>query len=522
MGDSHKNERAITGAASIIGGATVVSRVLGYIRDAVIAYVFGAGLHSDAFFMAFRISNLLRRLLGEGALTSTFIPIFTEEMGKRDKKELRDMTSTVFTVFAIILIALAGAGMIFSRQIVTIMSPGFAADPLKFSLTINLTRIMFPFMLTVGLMAIAMGVLNSYRHFAIPAISPALFNIVIIISIFAFIPFLDEPIYAVAIGVLIGGAVQFIIHVPWLVRYGMSPRPLFNFKDPAIKKIFLLMAPAAFATGIYQLNIFVTLWFSSQLASGSVSYLYYSGRIMELPLGVFGVAISSAALPSLSAQVANKDWEGFKSSISFAVRLVNFIMLPATIGLLILSYPIIDILFRRGHFGPEAAHETAIALGYYAIGLVPVAGSRILISVFYSLKDTITPVWASAAAFIANLILCIVLVGPLKHGGLALATSISSIVNVAILLVILKKRYGRIGGRVMLVSAGKAALASIAMGAVIFIIIFKTGFTTDGAVYKSVFLALSLVAGIAVYLITARLLKTSEVMFLKGFLKKNR
>ncbi|MBI5453945.1 MAG: murein biosynthesis integral membrane protein MurJ [Deltaproteobacteria bacterium] len=520
MTQSH--ERKITGAASIVGGATVLSRILGYIRDAAVAYAFGAGLYADAFFMAFRISNLLRRLVGEGALTSTFIPIFTEEMGERSKESTRDLVSSVFTLFAIILIILTLLGVIFSREIVLLMSPGFATDALKFSITVDLTRLMFPYMVFIGLMAIAMGVLNSYRHFAAPAIAPVFFNIAIILCIFAVAPFLDTPVYALAIGVLLGGFLQMFLQVPYLKKYGMSPRPRFHFRDEAIKKIFILMGPAAFGMGVYQLNNFVILWFSSHLAEGSVSYLYYAGRLMELPLGVFGVAVSTAALPSLSEHVAKKDWEGFRSSLSFALRIVNFVTIPATVGLFVLSYPITEVLFRRGEFGAEASAGTAVALYYYALGLVPVSTSRILTSVFYSVKDTATPVWIAFFAFIANAVFCFILVGPMGHAGLALATSLSSAVNMVALLLVLKKRFGRFGGRLIFTSALKSSVASLIMGGAIYLIIFKADFDLMGVMMKAVLLSFCLVIGLVVYIGAARALSTPEMTFLKGILKKGR
>lgn len=520
MADSH--ERKITGAASIVGSATVLSRILGYIRDAAVAFVFGAGMYSDAFFMAFRIANLLRRLLGEGALTSSFIPIFTEELNSRSKDGTRRLVSSVFTLFAIIFLALAVLGMVFSREIVWLMSPGFAADPVKFALTISLTRLMFPYMIFVGLMAIAMGVLNSLRHFTAPALSPVFFNIAIIFSIFAVTPFLATPVYALAIGVLSGGFLQFALQLPYLKRFGYAPRPLFNFRDPAIKKIFMLMGPAAFGIGVYQLNIFVTLWFSSKLPEGAVSYLYYAGRLMELPLGVFGVAVSTAVLPSLSEHVSRGEWDKFKGSLSFAVRIVNFVTIPATIGLFVLSYPIIEMLFKRGEFGSEAAFGTAVALYYYAIGMVPVSIARILASVFYSLKDTATPVWAAVVTFVFNVIFCFALVGPLGHGGLALATSLSSIINVILLFVILRVRFGRFGGRAILSSSLKSAAASILMGAVTYIIISRAGFTLLGAPAKTGVMALCLGAGVLTYALASRLLGIPEMMFLKGILVKRK
>ncbi len=519
MAEKVSHERKITGAASIVGAATVLSRILGYVRDAAVAYVFGAGLYSDAFFMAFRVANLLRRLVGEGALTSSFIPIFTEEMNQRSKESARDLVSSVFTLLTIALIVLTAIGMIFSKEIVWLMSPGFAADPEKFRLTVNLTMFMFPYMVFIGLMAVAMGVLNSYRHFTAPALSPVFFNIVMIVCLFALVPFLATPVYALAIGVLFGGFAQFALQLPYLKRFGMVPRPLFHI-DPAIKKILVLMGPAAFGVGVYQLNIFVTLWFSSQLAEGSVSYLYYAGRLMELPLGIFGVAVSTAVLPSLSEHAAKNEWDEFRGSLSFAVRIVNFVTIPAMVGLLVLSYPIVDVLFRRGEFGEAASNGTAIALLYYAVGLVPVSISRIITSVFYSLKDTATPVWVALASFVFNVIFCFALVGPLGHGGLALATSLSSIINVAFLFIVLRKKFGRFGGRFILSSSIRSTAASIIMGAVIYLIMFRSGFAVHSVAMRTMIIGGCLTAGFLTYVIAAKFMRVQEITFLKGILRK--
>ncbi|MBI1911807.1 MAG: murein biosynthesis integral membrane protein MurJ [Deltaproteobacteria bacterium] len=522
MSAKNSHERRITGAASIVGSATILSRILGYIRDAAVAFVFGAGMFADAFFMAFRIANLFRRLVGEGALTSSFIPIFTEELNLRSKESIRGLVSSVFTLFAIILIIMTILGMVFSREIVLFMSPGFASDPQKFEATVNLTQLMFPYMVFIGLMAIAMGVLNSLKHFTAPALAPVFFNLAIIACVFGVAPFLNTPVYALAIGVLIGGVLQFGLQLPYLKRYGMMPGIRFNFKDPAIMKIFTLMGPAAFGVGVYQLNIFVTLWFSSQLAEGSVSYLYYAGRLMELPLGVFGVAVGTAVLPSLSEHVAKKDWDGFRGSLTFALRIVNFVTIPATIGLFVLSYPIIEVLFKRGEFGNEATYGTAVALYYYAIGLIPVSISRILTSVFYSIKDTATPVYVALVSFIFNVIFCFALTGPMGHGGLALATSLSSAINMIVLFLILKKRFGRFGGSEIFSSALKSGAASAVMGIVTYLVIRWTGFEGMGAATKSGVIALCLLIGVVTFVTVAKLLKSPEVAFLKGILKKRR
>ncbi|MBI5886579.1 MAG: murein biosynthesis integral membrane protein MurJ [Deltaproteobacteria bacterium] len=515
--DEH-HKKKITGAASIIGSATVLSRIAGFVRDAAIAYIFGAGMYADAFFMAFRIANLLRRLVGEGALTSSFIPIFTEELHLRTQEGARELLSKIFTLLFIVLIVLSALGMIFSREIVYIMSPGFAADPVKFDITVKLTRIMFPYMIFVGLMAIAMGALNSVKHFGAPAISPVFFNLTIIAAIFSLVPLFSTPVYALGAAVLAGGFIQCAIQFPYLKKFAMMPHPNFSFKDPAIRKILLLMGPAAFGVGIYQLNIFVTLWFSSQLPEGAVSYLYYAGRLMEVPLGIFGVAIATAALPSLSEHAAKHEWDQFRSSLSFALRIVNFVCIPATIGLFVLSYPIIDVLFRRGEFGTTATAGTAVALYYYALGLVPISVARILSSVFYSLKDTATPVYAAIAAFFVNAVLCYALIKPLGHGGLALATSISAAINAAILLIILKKKFGRFDGRQILASASKSGAAAVIMGAIIYLLVSFAG--DMGRVALAASIAIGCGGGIIIYIILAKFFGTPEVVFLKDIFRR--
>ena len=514
------HEHKITKSASVVGIATVLSRILGYTRDACIAYVFGAGIYSDAFFVAFRIANFLRRLLGEGALTSSFIPIFTEERLVRDKDGANALVSSVLTLFTLILIGLSVLGIIFSKQLVWLMSPGFASDPEKFAVTVTLTQLMFPYMVFVGLMAIAMGVLNSFKKFAAPAISPVFFNLSLILSVFVITPFFTKSVYALSIGVLLGGFLQFAVQIPFLKKVGITIRPLFKFSDPAIKKIFLLMLPAAFGVGVYQFNIFVTLWFASKLEGGSVSYLYYAGRIMELPIGIFSDAVGTAVLPSLCEHVIKGEWDAFKGSLAFALRIVSFVTIPATVGLIVLSYPIVETLFRRGQFNLGAASATSAVLSFYAIGLVPISACRLLTAVFYSLKDTVTPVWIAFASFIVNLILCIVLVGPLKYGGLALATSLSGFVNMFGLFIMLKLRFGTFGGRAILVSALKSSAAALITGVVVYLMVAKLGYAGMGTSLKPAFIVVTVVIGVLTYIGTSRVFRSPELTFLKTFLRR--
>ncbi|MBI5599395.1 MAG: murein biosynthesis integral membrane protein MurJ [Deltaproteobacteria bacterium] len=514
------DEKNITKAASIMGSATMLSRVMGYLRDAVIAYIFGAGMSADAFFIAFRVSNLLRRLVGEGAMTSSFIPIFTDCLADRTKDEVKGFVSGFFTLFFLILVVLAIAGMLFSEGLVNVMSPGFAGVEDKFRLTVSLTRFMFPHMVFVGLMAAAMGVLHSLRQFIAPAVSPILFNIAIILSALVVAPFLKEPVYALAFGVVVGGALQVAMQIPFLKRHGLVPRPSLRLNDPYIKKVFVLMGPALIGIGVYQLNVFVTTRFASRLAEGSVSYLYYASRLMELPLGIFGVAFTQALLPSLSEFVTKKDFASFKGSLSFTMRMVNFVNIPATVGLMVLGLPIIDILFTRGSFGGADAANTAFALTFYALGIVPVASSRVLVSVFYSLKDTLTPVIGALMSFAFNIAMCLILIKPLRHGGLALATTLAAVVDLVFLSVALRLKVGNFGVKGIVSSALKSVAAAALMGVAVYAIIHYSGWHGLEKLARAAVLSASIGSGGVIYLVACRAFGAPEVAFLKELVEE--
>ncbi len=521
----------IVGAASVMGSATMLSRVLGYIRDAVIAYIFGASVSADAFFVAFRISNLFRRLVGEGALTSSFIPIFTELISIRSKEELRAFVLRFFLLFSCILVVLAALGVFFTPWLVSVMAPGFVITADKFDLTVTLTRFMFPYVVFIGLMAIAMGILNSYRHFAAPALSPVLFNITLIFMTLVVAPFMRSPVYALAIGVVIGGFFQFALQLPFLARYEMLPKNL-SLKisssvlstangtsvDKPVSRILLLMGPALLGIGVYQLNIFVTLRFASHLPQGSITYLYYAGRLMELPLGVFGVAIAQAVLPALSTMVVSKDMDGFRSSLSFALRLVNFVNIPAMVGLFVLSIPIIDLLFVRGRFSSQDGLLTSYALSFYALGIVPVAASRIVVAVFYSLKDTKTPLIGALITFAVNIVACLLLVGPLGHGGLALATTLSSLVNLIFLGYMLRLRVGGFELASIFSSGIRSSIAALLMAIVLYLSIYWLQFGALTLALKVISLIGIIAIGAVVYMVASYILKVPEQAILKEIL----
>lgn len=505
----------ITKAASVVGSATFISRILGYARDAVIAAYFGAGSSADVFFIAYRIPNFFRRLVGEGALTVSFIPVFTEEITISSRDRAKTLAARAFTFFAVILVALTTVGIIFSQQIVEITAPGFANMPNKLVMTISLTKWMFPFLFFICLVALGMGILNSLKHFAAPALSPVWFNLSMIGSTVLLIPFFKEPVYALAFGVVFGGVLQFLYQLPYLKRYDMFPSLDFNFKDPAIKKIVLLMLPAALAAGVDQINILIISRFASGLKEGSISYLYYADRIVELPMGVFVIAVATAVLPSMSEHAVKEDWSGFKESLSFAIRLVNFITIPATVGIIALGTPIIAMLFQRGEFGPEATKETVYALYFFSIGLAAFGGRRILVSAFYSLKDTLTPVIISCIAVGANIIFSYLLIGPLKHGGLALAASLSAIVNLLILFLILRKRMRGIGGKSIMSSAVKVIASSAPMGAGVYAISLLVDWSNGGITALKLFvLSLAIAFGVTCYALFARVFRSPEMAFI--------
>lgn len=458
----------MTRAAGVVGGATAISRVLGYVRDAVVAYFFGATMSADAFFVAFRIPNLLRRLFAEGSLTIAFVPVFSEYLEKKGKDEALKMAGAAFRLLGLILAGVTILGVVFAPAIVKVIAPGFAQDPEKLALTVTLTRITFPYIFFIGLVALCMGILNTMRHFAAPALAPVFLNIAMIGSVALFASRFDPPILALAIGVIIGGVLQLALQAPFMAKKGFSLFGELTLSHPGIKQVAILMGPAVFGAAVYQINIVVGTILASLLPSGSVSYLYYADRLTQLPLGVFGIALATATLPSLSRQAAKNDMAGLKDSFSYSMGLVFFISAPAAVGLIILGEPIVAFLFQRGAFDQEATRLTAQALLCYALGLCAFSGVRIVVSVFYALQDTVTPVRIAVISLAANIVFSLALMGPMLHAGLALATSLASVLNLALLTCLLRKKLGLLHGKKILFSLLKSFLCAIGMGVVIY------------------------------------------------------
>ncbi len=469
-------------------------------------------MEADAFFVAFRIPNTLRRLVGEGALTVAFIPVFVEER-QQNEENAWTFAYIVLTLLTLILFFMTVLGILFTPVLIRVLAPGFRPSPEKFALAAYLTRITFPYIFFISLAALAMGILNSLQHFLSSALAPAMLNISLIGSAFLICPRLDQPVAGLAIGVILGGIMQLLFQMPALVRRGFRYRIRFDYKNPAVRKVGILLLPALFGLAVHQITVFVGTILASFLADGSVSYLYFAYRLIEFPLGIFGMAVATAVLPTMSSQSAQGQYDQLVETLSFALRLVLFIMIPSMVGLIVLRVPIVALLFQRGKFTFTATQATAQAVLYYAPGLFAIAGVRIIVPVFYSLKDTSTPVKCGAAAVGMNIVASLLLMGPLQHGGLALATSISSFFNLFLLIWLLRKRLGDIKWGHIFHSMCKVSIASVAMG-------FCCAPFVSSATQHFWSFFLAILVGIVVFLICAWLLKSEELLFLKALIKK--
>ncbi|MFP3928755.1 MAG: murein biosynthesis integral membrane protein MurJ [Desulfobacteraceae bacterium] len=459
--------RQVGRAAGTVGFFTLMSRILGLIRDMVVAGFFGSGMAADAFFVAFRIPNLLRRLFAEGSLSIAFIPVFTEYLQKKSREEAMELVRVTLTLLSVLLAAVALAGVLFSPWIVRLQAFGFGGAGPKYELTVLLTRITFPYIFLISIVALFMGVLNSLRRFAAPAAAPVFLNLGIIGAVYWISPRLSEPVVGLAVGVIIGGLLQVLLQIPFLKDLGVSLRPAWQPAHPAVKRMGRLMLPAIFGSAVYQLNQFVGTLLASFLPEGSVSWLYYADRLVQFPLGVFAIAVSTAALPSLSRQAVEPGLHAFKQTLSYAMRLVFFITLPAMTGLIVLAPLIVRVLFERGAFDPAATQMTARALVLYSVGLWAFSGIRVLVAAFYALQDTKTPVKAATMALFLNAGLSLALMGPLAHGGLALALSLASGGQFIVLGLFLQRYAPGWASRDIVISLARSTGASAVMGAVL-------------------------------------------------------
>ena len=413
------------------------------------------------------------------------------------------------------------AGILFSPWIVAVMFPGFKAVPGKFELTVLLNRLMFPYIFFISLVALCMGILNTLRHFFTPAISTVFLNVSMILGALLLRGYFDVPIIALAVGVLVGGCVQLIMQLPVLWKKGFPFRLNFDFSNPDVRRIALLMLPATFGVGVYYLNITVSAILASLLPQGSVSYLYYAQRLFEFPQGIFTVSVAQAVLPSMSKQAAEGDMAGMKESLAFGLRLTLFITIPAMAGLLACSTPIFSLLFMGGEFDYAKAVNSAQALLYYSLGLSFVAMTRVLAPAFYALKDTRTPVSTAFVAFLLNVVFSLVLMKPLLHGGLALATTLSALANMLLLLWLLRRKIGPFGGRLIISSGIKSLLASLPMIVAVYYVCKLADWALPGhKLTKLLVLGGAIGSGVVVYAVLAHLLRSNEALEMISILRK--
>ncbi len=456
----------------------MASRLLGLAREQVMAAWFGAGMQTDAFNVAFRVPNLLRDLFAEGALSAAFVPTFTEADHKEGRARAWRLGAQVLNALALSLAGLTVLGWFITPLLVRLLAPGFADEPGKLELTIELSRIMLPFLLFVALAAAVMGMLNAVRRFTVPALAPVFLNVGMIAGGLALIPVFQAagrpPILAMAVGVLLGGFLQFAVQLPTLWRMGFRPAWPPELSHPGVRRIATLMVPATIGLAATQLNLFVNTILASTLVEGSVSWLAYAFRLMQLPIGVFGVAIATVSLPAVARHAVGGDLRGLRATLAAAVRLVFALTLPATFGLYALAGPLVRLLYERGRFHAADTDRTAAALAAYCVGLCAYAAVKVLVPAFYALGDTKTPVRASFLSVAVNLAGNLALMGPLGHVGLALSTSLTMLFNFAQLSWALRRRLGRFEGRALLSTLARTAIPAAIMAGIVRGLVFLT------------------------------------------------
>ena len=426
-------------AAATVGGMTLISRVLGFVRDTIVARVFGAGAATDAFFVAFKIPNLLRRLFAEGAFSQAFVPILAEYKNRRGLDETRLLVDHVTGVLALALVVVSILGVLAAPAIVYISAPGFVASPDKFDTTVLLLRIIFPYIFFISLVALAAGILNTFGRFSVPAFTPTLLNLAFIIGALFGAPYFDPPILALAWAVLAGGVIQLAFQLPFLWRLRLLPRPRLARNHPGVGRIFKLMGPAVLGVSVAQISLIINTIFASFLENGSVSWLYYADRLMEFPTGLLGVALGTILLPSLAKHYADESPEEYSRLLDWGLRLTLILALPAAVALAALSLPLTTTLFGYGKFSDHDALMTQQALVAYSVGLLGLILVKVLAPGFYARQNIRTPVKIAIFTLIATQIMNLIFVGPLRHAGLALAIGLGACINAGLLFYQLRK-----------------------------------------------------------------------------------
>ena len=464
--------KALLKSTGIVSAMTSLSRVTGFVRDMVYAQMFGAGAGTDAFFVAFRIPNFLRRLFAEGAFSQAFVPVFSEYQTQRSRAELQELVDQVAGTLGAILLLITAIGVLAAPVLILLFAPGFTADAGKYELTVEMLRITFPYLLFISLTAFAGGVLNSCGKFAIPAVTPVLLNLTMIAAALWLAPRLEQPVVGLAWGVFIAGIIQLSFQIPFLRQVKLLPRPRWGWAAQGVQQILKLMLPALFGSSVAQVNLLIDTLLASFLVSGSVSWLYYSDRLVEFPLGIFGVALGTVILPKLSRHHANAETGHFSHTLDWALRWALLIGVPATVALIILSGPLLSALFQYGEFDARDVVMSSRSLMAFALGLVAFMLIKVLAPGFYARQDTRSPVKYGLIAMGANTAMVLLLIWPLAHAGLALATSLAAFLNAGLLFFNLRRRdiYRPRAGWVKFLA--QLVAANLAMGLVLW---FGTG-----------------------------------------------
>lgn len=487
-------------STSTVAFFTLLSRIMGFARDIILASIFGAGGLFDAFVVAFRLPNFLRRLFGEGAFAQAFVPILAEQRVNQSHEEVQAFVDHVAGTLTTIVAGVVVLSEIFAPILIMIFAPGFLRDPARFHIAVHMIHIMFPYLLLIVLTAFAGAILNTCGVFAAPAFTPVLLNIALIGVALLWAPHASKPIYVLAWGVMIGGLAQMLIQIPFLKRVNLMPRFRINFRDPGVIRVMKRMLPALFGVSVAQISLLVDNMFASFLPAGSISWLYYSDRLIYFPLGIIGVALATVVMPYLSKNHAQKDEKIFSATLDWALRCTLFIGLPCAVGLFILAGPILSTLIHYGKFNNNDVIMTAKSLSAFAVGLPAFMLIKILASAFYSRQMIRTPVKIAAIALVVNLMLNAILIFPLKHAGLALSTSISSTVNAGLLWTLLIKQNIFAPSRVWRKTIMRLVIANGAMALVIY---FMAGSLTPwlgwDAMTRILHLILILFAGMASY-----------------------
>lgn len=525
---THGSHGSLARSAGLIGAFTLVSRVLGFVRDILMARWFGTGLAAEAFVVSFKLPNLFRDLVGEGAMNAAIVPVLSETRALKGEAEFRRLVGALGIWILAVLAGITAFGVILAPVVVSLVAPGFGADPEKFDLTVRLTRLIFPFIFLIGLSAFFMGVLNTLNNFGSSALGPAVQNLMMIAALALAVP--RWGVEALAWGVLLGGLLQCLMQTGAFIRIGVrwAADAVWH---PGVQKVLRLLGPRLWGTAVYQVSVFVDTIiasFTAIVGDGGQSALYYSSRLFQLPLAIFAVSLSQASLPSLSKHAAEKDYAAFSASADFTIKNAVFTALPASVGLAVFSREIIEILFMRGAFGEESVRITSEALFYFSLGLVGCAAIKVLVSAFYALQDTRTPVKTATLCLGINVVLNTSFMWTLKIGGLALATSIAATVNACVLYAILVRRLGAEHRTRPWKSIYQSAAAAVVMGIVCWGVLkpwIRAGMEEGIGGWGHaglIRLLLSVAVGGAIYWLAAAAVRSEEARSLSRFFGRRR